>query len=96
MSTIFPQIGFAAKIQFFMYKIEFCDKYSNFKDSSKNNFPGNTISEKMEVQSMKLKTFWTLFKTTYLRGPHFYLHISVIQVRMNQGLVVKIRCAMRS
>ena len=53
MSTVFPQIGFAAKFQFIRHKIEICDNYSNFlhfKDSRKNNFPGNTVSEKIRVQ----------------------------------------------
>ena len=66
MSTVFPQIDFTAKIQFVVYKIEICDNYS-----SKKNFPGNTISEKIRVQSMQFKMFWTQFKTKYLRGPHF-------------------------
>ena len=46
MNTVFPQIDFAAKIQFVIYKIEICDNYSSMK-----NFPGNTISEKIWVQS---------------------------------------------
>ena len=55
MSTVFLQIDFTAKIQFIRYKIEICNNYSNFlhfKDSRKNNFPGNVVLEKIREQSM--------------------------------------------